>query len=1333
MFAAIGVLWKIVQSERFASFVVSEVSQRFLDQESVKLDIQNVEISLFPPATDLRNVRLSVERDDFSLQVKSGRASIEFSFINLLSSDLVVDKILLANSTVHLDREERNTDSEDALKENSGEEALRDLRGVVSKIHEGLPFSLNSLQLDEVKVSSQEDEIQIHHSQLRLYDNYLIGDVKLRNLNIQSLKNQQNELRELDEVSFSLEVADNYINITDLEIKRILDAFLGEINLRSDNGQVQADLSYMGGLEWPLAQLKKNSQVEIDAKGYTKTRIFIDGPMTELRFGVNSEIHNLTSKEIQADYLNLKARYENGQVIAEEGILKHREGTAELSEQVLVYDDQNGITNKKVGLEMSNLSTGTAFHAIRDVLGIVHGRIFGELHVQWIKEDKNVEFTILDELKIRDFKLGEDTGNPILVNPEIILSQSKIVLDVGSGVYIDSRVNFGESGFKVQGRVADKEVAFVTTEGDIDFTDLGPIAGIQMVGQGNAGLKVYGPEDDVVFDVSLDTKESSLLGYELGEVQADLLYSLKEKSLEIKTLNGRQKDSTYSGDGRFVFQEGNSKYEMDLVTEKMSYKDSQKVLAPLFELIAFVPKELSFLAAGKFSVKGNFENDELLVEGPLSLNYVDFYGEVIDSLSFGLRYDNGRLDLSDILLEKGEGFLKGRFVLNTETSFLEYDGRWENIRPNDFSMYRKLNLGLETNATLDVYGSGTLEDLRTRSTLVTENSRIQGSAFGESTVSVSGQSDKYEIEGSLFEKSIVLSALIDFNESSLQKSELNASVNFSDIRDLLSILSAHNSRRDDLKGSIKAKLNSSFNTSDLKDANINFVINELDVQYKDIDLVTEKNRELLIRNGIVEKSNLELQSSGYYITPLLRGSFRDGMAFDVGYRLPFSLLELVTTEVEVSKGEAYGVVAIGGPLDKVETYAETNIENVVIQSSYIPGAIRNGRLRAVLDNKSLKVDSFQANYGKGSIQGGGQVIINFPFPVIRIEGSVSDAFIPMMSRSGMVVSGQFDLTGEEPPYVLNGDITLLFAEILEDINEFQKQQASSKSYQRFLPQSEGRQGELIELNLNINVQRPIQVRNSLLELNIDGQAQITGPPNLPRPTGRFEVVPSSSKFKFKGHEFNLTKGTIELGEDFNREGARLDFSGVTQINEYRVRLDVSGRTKNVEVSLSSEPGLSQENLFSLLTLGVTSEVSTELDENERQSVATVGLGALLADQLKLNEGLDSSFGLRLSVLPEYAEESDALLQGKSAVSESGTNRFRSSTKVRVQKKISDKVDLSVSSTVGGSLEQRQEMNVNYKFNNKWSLEGVYELKSTDDEGVESSDSIGADLKYRWSF
>lgn len=1332
IFLAIGVLWKIVQSESFANLIVHEVSERFLVKENVSFDVQKVEISLFPPATHLKNLDLGVKKEGLLLSVRARRASIEFSFINLLSSDLVVDKISLADSFINLEKGNSKKGEGDKVSEINTESILKDMRGAVSSVHDLIPFSLNGVELDNVRVSNKKDEVEIYHSKLRLYKNYLVGNVELRKIDIKSLKERRRDLKELDQVAFGLELADNYLTISDLKINRMLDAISGEVNIRFDNYQVQGILKYTGGLEWPIVQLKKSSDIELSAKGHTQTLVEIEGPTKDLRFQLDSQVHNLVSDEIKADSLSVQASYNSGIVTAKRAVLKDNNGEAKLAKQVVVLDN-DGVTDNKLTLVVSNLSTGTAFHPIRDVLGIVKGRLFGAIDIEWVKGDENIEFSIPDELRVTDFVLGEDPLNPILINPELVLSETKVILDIGAGVYIDSRVSFGNSGFKVKGRVADKEVAFVTKDGKIDFSELGPIAGTTILGKGDLGLKVYGPEDNVIFDILLKTKESEVLGYKLGEIEADLIYSLKGNSLKVRSFKGQQRESTYSGTGHFVFEEGHSGFELQVETQKMSYADSQKVLAPLFEELSYVPEELSFLANGDFRLKSDFEKDELVVEGPLFLNYIDFFGEAIDSLRTQLEFEQGRLSLNKIQLKKGEGSLKGSFKLDTNTDSLEYDGKWQNIRPNDFNMYRQLNLGLETNATLEIYGSGPVDDLTTNSKIVTKNSRIQGSPFGESTVELSGQSGLYELEGSLFEKSISLSSFIDLSSGERQESSIDASVDFSDIRDLLGVLSAHNSQRDDLEGTLKATMKSSFNTDNMQDLDLNLNLSELDVRYKEIELTLDTKRELLIKNGLVQRSHLGLHSSDFYITPLLNGSLKDGFTLDVGYRLPFSLLELVTSEVEVSKGVAYGVVAMGGPLEQIESYAETNIENMVMQTSYVPGAFREGSLRAVLDNKFLKLDSFKASYGKGSIHGQGQIILSFPFPIVKIEGSISDAFIPLMNRSGMVLSGQLDLSGEKLPYRLDGDVTVLFAEILEDINEFQKQQASSKSYQRFLPQSEGRQRELIDLNLNINVQRPIQVRNSLLELNIDGAAQVSGPPSFPRPKGHFQVVPSSSKFKFKGHEFALTKGTIDLGEDFNREGARLDFSGVTQINEYKVRLNVSGRTKNVEVSLSSEPGLSQENLFSLLTLGVTSEVSTELDENERQSVATVGLGALLADQLKLNEGLDSSFGLRLSVLPEYAEESDALLQGKSAVSDSGTSRFRSSTKVRVQKKISDKVDLSVSSTVGGSLEQRQEMNVNYKFNNKWSLEGVYELKSTDDEGVESSDSIGADLKYRWSF
>ena len=66
-------------------------------------------------------------------------------------------------------------------------------------------------------------------------------------------------------------------------------------------------------------------------------------------------------------------------------------------------------------------------------------------------------------------------------------------------------------------------------------------------------------------------------------------------------------------------------------------------------------------------------------------------------------------------------------------------------------------------------------------------------------------------------------------------------------------------------------------------------------------------------------------------------------------------------------------------------------------------------------------------------------------------------------------------------------------------------------------------------------------------------------------------------------------------------------------------------------------------------------------------------------------------------------------------------------------RINKKMNLSLSSTVGGSVDQSQEMNLNYKINKSWSLEGVYEVRSNDELEQELPDSKGVDIKYQWSF
>src|SRR5690606_19688091 len=142
--------------------------------------------------------------------------------------------------------------------------------------------------------------------------------------------------------------------------------------------------------------------------------------------------------------------------------------------------------------------------------------------------------------------------------------------------------------------------------------------------------------------------------------------------------------------------------------------------------------------------------------------------------------------------------------------------------------------------------------------------------------------------------------------------------------------------------------------------------------------------------------------------------------------------------------------------------------------------------------------------------------------------------------------------------------------------------------------------------------------------------------------------------------------------------------------------------------------LPQDEIVSLLTLGITSDISRSLNEEDRRSITTMSLGGFLFDQLQLTRGLDSNLGLKVSLAPEFSSDESNLIEEASSDT-SSARRLRTGTKLRVQSQIGKKTSVSFSSTLGGEVDQRQEMNVNYDINRAWSVEGVYELKSSTEE------------------
>jgi translocation and assembly module TamB len=541
---------------------------------------------------------------------------------------------------------------------------------------------------------------------------------------------------------------------------------------------------------------------------------------------------------------------------------------------------------------------------------------------------------------------------------------------------------------------------------------------------------------------------------------------------------------------------------------------------------------------------------------------------------------------------------------------------------------------------------------------------------------------------------------------------------------------------EDLSGQIKFNSEASFSFDSAKLLNANLKMEKLSLKRQDLEFSISDNakNEIRIESGKIATWDFELNGNAANVKGKGSGDFngdfqiiQDGV-FDAG------LIELITDKVAKSSGAVAFRGMFTGKNGKLSHHFETSSNDMSVRMKSAPVSANALSFRLYTDEDKLVLAGLTGEVGNGSVEGFGMARFAFPYPYLNFSLKFDNTRIPLFKKSYLFASGGVRIEGSEAPYRVKGAVNILNGEIEDDLKDLGGGGMGNESFGRYLPTTRDSIAKnYFEYDIGFNVLTPIRLKNSLADVRFGGSGAIVGDAFSPELRGDFSIVPNLSKINFRGHEFALREGRIVFRQGEGKEGPELSFAGSSKISDYDVRLDVAGNVNELVVDFSSNPALGQEDILSLLAIGVTTDVSKGLEEKDRRSITTLGIGSILVDQLKINDGLNSSLGLHFSIQPELEQQEGNLLEGRTSNSDSSTSRFKTSTKIKVQKSVSSKVNLSVSSTVGGEAAQKQEMNLNYNFDRNWSLEGVYELKSSDIEESESLNSVGADIKYRWSF
>ncbi len=1326
------------------SFLGEKISEELTNQVFSKLNMvvkfENIEIGLFPPTSYFKNVKvISKENAPFKLNITASSLGIQFGYLDLFSKNFTIGKISIYDASVKIDTPKDDTDKDFDIKEINKFNFSAFMAFYKKEIYDRMPIRIKGLELEKIDLEIDSKKFFVDNLLVGIYPKRISarGTVENENLIIFSALYPGEQ-----EIDFDFDVFASGAKVKKIKFKNRQD-YLGIVGSLTNQGnllELDGELDFALGID-TLAMAFPQLSAFKSMGGIIYGKSAISKNILDPDLNYSLSILNFTSKYIDLDKIDLE-----GAKIGSRFLVKTLKGT-EGKSSVEIKDSVEFADFSKVDFEKTKIRLIVEEFYSNKILKYVEavrpirGFLSGEFDIE--VENKNLHFILGENFSCRDFQLQfSETGKPLITNNLIKLSGFKISVLNNDNVEIDGNLNIKNSSLKIQGKVLNKEksLEFLAKSDPVfDFTELGPISGVDIKGSGKIDLKIAGPTKDVKIDFDAEMNDFGFLGFNIGDVVGKLEYNINKKTLSIFKIESILNNSEIFGSGKLVFGD-NSNIDFHIITPHITYQDSLFLYQPLTKDISWLKQKDDFEYLADYKVTGPMDPKKLAVNGYFKGGESVFLGEEVNSFEGKYSYQNQKVQISNFTINNGKGKIFFNANYDIPTSNFSYSTEIEGIRLSDFEFINSLNLGLDGEVVGASKGSKKQGIFKTSSSFNLLSTKIGVEEVSDSKLEIESEGEKIDLNGNLMGEYVILKSYLDLNPSkSAKNSSLDLKIQAKRFPLLLGILSAHNSLNPNLTGELYADLSSSFDFSKPQFLNANLKIRSFNLKNDGDEMAVKKEMNTIdIKNGVIEKWSLAFDSASDYLISKGGGSFNSKYTINNDFKIDLQFLQLLTPNIEQISGNTKGNLIFEGIYPKFDYKLNLGVDLGKLKLRTVPGLFEDFQI-GVTQNKSLfSINRFKGKYGKGDVNIGGNIKFEGKEPQLNLNYELSSIRYGFLKKSSANFSGNGFLRGESKPYILNGTFLLGNADIKDSISDLTQGQGTNINYNRWLPKKiNTREGAWVDLDLKIDLANRLYVKNKMADIKFGGEIELTGDNQNKVVNGNLTALPRISKFKFKDNDFLINEGIIEF-QNFPREPAYLRLSASSQIKKYDVRINANGRVNKLVIDLNSEPALSKEDILSLFTLVFTSKDRVVINQEEKATMTSVGIGSLLADQLELSEGLTSDFGIRLSVTSELQEtERSDLPETREGSVLPTQSKFKSATKIGFKKQISDKGEISFSNTVGGSIDQKQEVSGEYYLNKNTSIRGTYEIFNSSNREIQSSGAIsnnlGVDLIFKWSY
>lgn len=525
---------------------------------------------------------------------------------------------------------------------------------------------------------------------------------------------------------------------------------------------------------------------------------------------------------------------------------------------------------------------------------------------------------------------------------------------------------------------------------------------------------------------------------------------------------------------------------------------------------------------------------------------------------------------------------------------------------------------------------------------------------------------------------------------------------------------------------------------------------KLDVGQVKVSLHTSEGR-VKLREGRFSTENLSLMTTtegGQDAILDARLTVDRGQQIDATFDLRPTNLDVITPAIEGitrADGKLSARFTLSGPLASPKVGGFIRIEDGKLNVNGFSSPVTELFIDVGLDEAGLHIDKGHAAWGGGTILLGGEA------PLLR--GEIGRSHLTIAARGvtlpvdeGVRIGFDADLKLAMAPPAdeeaelpsLSGSVDILSASYKKPMRATADISTLAARGEKTRVEDYDASKDKLRIDVLVRSAKPLRVENELVlaVLRIDPAGlRLTGTNQRFGAVGTVEVEQGGQIFLRK-NEFEVQRGIVRFN-DPTRLRPEVDVTAVTEFRRYedrgatqgaqgqqtadsggsgapvagnwRIALHAYGPPDDLKVDLNSDPPLAQDDIFLLLTVGLT---RTELEQTESSvgsSVALEALGSL--------SGAESAVTKTVPV--------DEFRFGSSYSSRSG----RTEPTVTIGKRLSRRIRASVTTSLSDTSEVRS--NIEYRATESLSVEGSYD--NARDVASAAGGNLGGDVRWRLEF